>query len=196
VFTAEDGGQGLTLLRALAARVSLVLLDFMMPVLDGSQVLAVLKSEPPLAAIPVIMVSAAARQAPATGFAGIADWLSKPVEMPRLLAAVRAVLGQVERRWLCEAENRAAVKFLARRMIDAQELELAVEKELYPDVERVGRNLGAAAAQSATYKPLDALAARLVSAARAQDRTRVGGAALAVQKFLAQAALAARRQGM
>ena len=167
----------------------------MMPGLDGSQVLAVLKGDPMLAPIPVIIVSAAARQAPPTGFAGIAAWLSKPVEMPRLLDVVRGVIGQVERRWLHEIESRAAVKFLARRLVDAQELELAVEKGLYADVVRVARNLGAAGAQSPAYEPLRAIAASLMTAGRASDAAAVRAAAIDVQTFLAEAARRARRGG-
>jgi CheY-like chemotaxis protein len=195
VFTAADGVQGLTLLRTLGTSVSLVLLDYMMPGLDGSQVLAVLKGDPMLAPIPVIVVSAAARQAPATGFAGIAGWLSKPVEMPRLLEAVRGVIGQVERGWLHQVENRAEMKFLARRVVDVQELELAVDKELYRDVERVARNLGAAAGQAPVYEPLRLMTTKLTRAARAGDAAAVRAAAREVQDFVAEAARAARRGG-
>jgi two-component system chemotaxis response regulator CheY len=55
VREAENGAQALALVRA--RPVGLVMLDLVMPVLDGEGFLAALRSEPPLAGTPVIVVT-------------------------------------------------------------------------------------------------------------------------------------------
>ena len=193
IFSAADGGEGLALIRALGAKVvSLVLLDFMMPVLDGSQVLAVLKGDPALAPIPVIVVSAASRQPLATGFRGIAAWLAKPVEMHDLLGVVRDVLGTVPRTW--PGRNSAvSIRFLARRVVDAQELQIAIERALFLDIERVGRNLTAAGAQEPAFSGLVGVGTSLMRAGRARDLDAARVASGSFRDYLASAAQANRR---
>jgi CheY-like chemotaxis protein len=194
VFTAAHGGEGLALCRQLGGKaVSLVLLDFMMPVLDGSQVLSVLKGDPELEAIPVIVVSAASRQKLATGFQGIAAWLSKPVEMQDLLAAVREVLGTVTRAWSPPRNSAVSIRFLARRLVDAQELQIAIERALFLDIERVGRNLSAAGAQEPAFEGLVGVGTSLVKAARAHDLEEARNASAELQAYLVSAARANRR---
>ncbi|MCH7712261.1 MAG: response regulator [Chloroflexi bacterium] len=56
VIEAEDGGIGLD--KAISQRPDIILLDLMMPVMDGLQVLGELKAGPATQNIPVIMVSA------------------------------------------------------------------------------------------------------------------------------------------
>lgn len=56
VIEAEDGGGGLE--KALTDRPDIILLDLMMPVMDGLQVLSKLKEDPGTQKTPVIMVSA------------------------------------------------------------------------------------------------------------------------------------------
>lgn len=84
--------QGLAL--ALADPPDLVLLDIQMPGLDGYQVLAALRADPATRQVPVIAASADAMpQAVARGrAAGFADYLTKPLELAPLLAAVASAL--------------------------------------------------------------------------------------------------------
>jgi len=83
VQTAADGETGLRLARALEP--SAVLLDVMMPHMDGWAVLTALKADPELSDIPVIMVSM--MQEKRLGYSlGAADYLTKPVEWTRLKA--------------------------------------------------------------------------------------------------------------
>src|SRR5918998_6355051 len=56
VTVAEDGEQAIAMLRA--DRFDLVLLDVMMPKVDGYQVLTWAREQPALAELPVIMISA------------------------------------------------------------------------------------------------------------------------------------------
>lgn len=55
IVTAQDGEEGLRVIKA--ERPDVVLLDIEMPVLDGIDVLSVLKGDPDLAKIPVIILS-------------------------------------------------------------------------------------------------------------------------------------------
>jgi len=57
IFEASDGNQGIRLIREVMP--DLVLLDLMMPEVDGYQVLEIIKSDPALQHIPVIVITAA-----------------------------------------------------------------------------------------------------------------------------------------
>ena len=63
----------------------LVVLDMMMPLVDGSQVLASMKSDPKLSPIPVVVLSAVARERPA----GAAAFLRKPIPLQKFFDTVR-----------------------------------------------------------------------------------------------------------
>ncbi len=85
VRTATDGEEGLRLARALRPRA--ILLDVMMPRVDGWAMLSALKADQELADIPVIMVSFVQEKGLAFSL-GAADYLTKPVDWRRLKAAV------------------------------------------------------------------------------------------------------------
>ena len=81
VRTAPHGAAALPLVREL--RPAAVLLDVMMPHMDGWAVLSAMKADPELADIPVIMVTFV--QEKGLGFSlGAADYLVKPVQWARL----------------------------------------------------------------------------------------------------------------
>ncbi len=85
VKVAHDGPTGLHLARSLRPRA--VLLDVMMPRMDGWAVLSTLKADPDLADIPVIMVTLVREKGLALSL-GAADYLTKPVQWPRLKAVL------------------------------------------------------------------------------------------------------------
>ena len=87
VRAAVDGVAALAELRR-GDRPSLILLDMMMPRLDGEGFMRALRTDPSLADVPVVILTAhpgARQEATAMGAAGC---LLKPVELAELLATV------------------------------------------------------------------------------------------------------------
>jgi len=92
VRTATNGEEALFALQR-SPRPSLIMLDLMMPVMDGWKFRAHQLEDPDLASIPVIVLSArgdADRQGRALGVAGA---LSKPVDLDRLHEVLDQSLG-------------------------------------------------------------------------------------------------------
>ncbi|KTC05398.1 MULTISPECIES: putative bifunctional diguanylate cyclase/phosphodiesterase [Pseudomonas syringae group] len=91
-LTAESGEQALAMVDARAP--DLILLDIMMPGMDGYEVASVLKAGKGTANIPIIMLSALDEQgARLSGLeAGAEEYLSKPVESAELWLRVRNLL--------------------------------------------------------------------------------------------------------
>jgi len=91
-ITASSGKEGLDQIEA--RRPDLVLLDVMMPGLDGYEVCRRIRANPELAMLPVIMVTALdpARERIKGLDAGADDFLTKPVNMAELSARVRSLL--------------------------------------------------------------------------------------------------------
>ncbi len=85
---ARDGAEGLAQVRRDPP--DLVLLDVMMPVLDGWQVLRALKEEDQFQDIPVIMLTALGEERDIIRghLQGAVEYLTKPFEMKALLAAI------------------------------------------------------------------------------------------------------------
>jgi class 3 adenylate cyclase len=92
VMTAGDGLEALEKIREL--RPDLVLLDVMMPKLDGIETVKRLKADPSLPFIPVILVTAKADASEVIAGleSGGDDYLTKPVDHAALSARVRAML--------------------------------------------------------------------------------------------------------
>jgi signal transduction histidine kinase/DNA-binding response OmpR family regulator len=85
VISAKDGEEGLDTVRRLSP--AGVVLDILLPGIDGWDVLAQLKADPETAAIPVVVVSMLDERG--RGFAlGAAEYLVKPVGKEQLLAAL------------------------------------------------------------------------------------------------------------
>ncbi len=70
----------------------LILLDVNMPIMNGVELLEMLKSKPDLTAIPVIMLASPADHAvlPRISALGVASILMKPISEATLLAAVQS----------------------------------------------------------------------------------------------------------
>jgi adenylate cyclase len=92
VIAAADGEAALAVIRE--QQPDLVLLDIMMPKLDGIGAVKAMKADPGLPFIPVILVTARAdaKDVVAGLEAGADDYLTKPVDQAALMARVRAML--------------------------------------------------------------------------------------------------------
>ena len=96
VLVATDGEQGVNM--AAAERPDLILMDLRLPVLDGWEATKRIKAQPETRNIPVIALTAHAMTGDREKAleAGCDDFDTKPVEMPRLLEKVRALLPKKE----------------------------------------------------------------------------------------------------
>jgi DNA-binding response OmpR family regulator len=83
VIEAADGAQGLAAMRD--ALPCLVLLDLMMPVMDGWEMARRMAADPALSHVPICVVSAVAHRAPPEA----SHVLRKPASLAALLAVVR-----------------------------------------------------------------------------------------------------------
>jgi CheY-like chemotaxis protein len=83
VLRASNGQEALTVLQHV--RPHLVLLDLMLPILSGWEVMAAIGTDPMLRDIPVVVLSAYVDQAPQ----GVACAVSKPISISDLRAVVR-----------------------------------------------------------------------------------------------------------
>ena len=87
---AVDGEEALRALR-LGLRPAAILLDLMMPVMDGFEFRARQRSDPAIAAIPVILMTADRAVAPEVRTLDVAALLAKPARVADLLDVVARV---------------------------------------------------------------------------------------------------------
>jgi DNA-binding response OmpR family regulator len=110
--TAANGREALAEVRR--KRPDLVILDVMMPEINGFDVAAVLKNDPQTMDIPIIILSIVEDRT--RGFRlGVDRYLSKPIDMAALFKEVGALLdlGRSARRVLVVDEDASAVKMLS-----------------------------------------------------------------------------------
>jgi DNA-binding response OmpR family regulator len=94
IFWAQDGGQAVEL--AQSSQPEVILLDVMMPVLDGFQVLKQLMSDSATRDIPVIMLTARGQENDIVkGIqGGASDYVVKPFSFPELIARMNVALAR------------------------------------------------------------------------------------------------------
>jgi CheY-like chemotaxis protein len=91
VVGAANGRQGRQLLEE--TKPDLVLLDFMMPVLDGPGMLREMTAHPVFRNIPVLLLSSLPEAAAAEEARGYAAFLRKPFRLPALLRTIARLIG-------------------------------------------------------------------------------------------------------
>jgi signal transduction histidine kinase/CheY-like chemotaxis protein/HAMP domain-containing protein len=98
VIHAPSGSQGIEMLRS-GRPIDLVLMDVMMPEMDGYTITAAIREIPQFADLPVIAVTARAMQEDRDKSlaAGASDYVTKPVDTDELLACIK--------RWLRASRN-------------------------------------------------------------------------------------------
>ena len=92
VMTASDGAEAFQ--KVLHNRPDLILLDVMMPVVDGFGVLDTLKADPELSSVPIVMLTARdqARDLARGHRRGADVYLTKPLDRDELLLTVQRLL--------------------------------------------------------------------------------------------------------
>lgn len=88
IVVAANGRDAMEKLRQSAVLPGLILLDLMMPVMDGWQFRAAQTAEAAFAAIPVVLLSAHVNVREAAEKMAVAGWLKKPVDLTTLLEVV------------------------------------------------------------------------------------------------------------
>ena len=95
---ARNGSDALERLREMPSKPSVILLDVMMPVMDGWQFRLVQRTDPSLSGIPVVVLTAHGSAPEAAKEMGASAFLRKPVRLETLLATVQ--------RYCCSAGSR------------------------------------------------------------------------------------------
>ena len=87
VLFAENGKEALEIIREHVGVLSLVLLDLMMPEMDGFAVMEVMKQDPELKKIPYIVLTSEKAAEVRSLRAGAADFITKPFDQPEVILA-------------------------------------------------------------------------------------------------------------
>ena len=95
VFTASNGAEGIQ--QALKVKPHLILLDMMMPVLDGIDTCRALRNSPALKNVMIVFLSAVGNEeTQLQGYnAGADDYINKPIKMTILRSRVQAILKRI-----------------------------------------------------------------------------------------------------
>lgn len=96
VHTASDGAEALRV--AAECRPHLILLDRMMPVMDGAETCRAIRRDPVLRDTMVVFLSALSEEEQQlTGFGvGADDYLTKPIKMKLLVSRIQAILKRID----------------------------------------------------------------------------------------------------
>jgi len=119
---AVPGGEGL-LDKLAEDRPQLLLLDIMMPKVDGLQLLARMKADERFRDVPVLMISSMPPEEATVNSLGLgaADFIAKPFRVRELLARVKAHILQAQElaKARAEAESRAAIVDILHEVTDS-----------------------------------------------------------------------------
>ncbi|MBS4760818.1 MAG: response regulator transcription factor [Clostridium sp.] len=137
VETATDGLQGIKKLTSEKSDFDMVLLDVMMPNMDGWETLKAIRMNKKFANLPIIMITALnEEQKEISGLKfGADDYVVKPFILPNLLARIEALLRRSS--WQKEKVNNVDLKFVQEGEIEPL---TAREKEILKMVSQGASN--------------------------------------------------------
>ena len=94
VLTAMNGRQGLAVMAK--DHPDLVFLDYMMPVMDGADVLRAMAGDPYIDGVPVVLMSSMPEDVVAERCAGYAVFMRKPFKIAQVMTLARELLGHTD----------------------------------------------------------------------------------------------------
>ncbi|MBQ7558453.1 MAG: EAL domain-containing protein [Lachnospiraceae bacterium] len=116
VLFAENGEQALEIMEAQGPLISLVLLDLMMPVMDGFEVIELMRVNVILKEIPIIVLTSEESAEIESLQKGAADFIKKPYDMPeKILARVKRIIALYENKKLIQSTERDELTGLLTR---------------------------------------------------------------------------------
>ena len=126
VYTQPDGSSGLKVIRE--RKPDLIILDLMLPGLDGLDVCRIVKNDKDLNHIPIVMLTAKGEEEDViTGLElGADDYITKPFSMYILIARIKAIFRRMESR-STESTNLSPIA-VGPVIIDTQKYQVLVNK--------------------------------------------------------------------
>ncbi|GGC85524.1 hypothetical protein GCM10010994_49270 [Chelatococcus reniformis] len=122
ILHARNGEEAMRIARATPPDV--ITLDVVMPRVDGWSVLGMLKSDPMLAPIPVIMISIVDDRA--LGYSlGASEFMTKPIDRQRLLTVLRAVVDKPRGGLVLVVDDAPEVREFIRHVVESTGLKVA-----------------------------------------------------------------------
>ncbi len=144
---ASNGNEALALLESEPERFDAVLLDIMMPEIDGLEVLRRMKSNEALSSLPVILQTAKAREEEIEAGlkAGAFYYLTKPIKQKQLLPVIKTAVDNNARYKMLKSEIKKLAKTVAitkKWSLEIQSLEevenaTTLLANMYPDPEKM-----------------------------------------------------------
>ena len=114
VYTANSGEKGLKKAKQIIP--DIIILDIVMPDIDGWTVYKKLKSTPLLAEIPVVIITIGDYQKMAQDF-GVVDFLSKPIDWKTLSKIIEKYTPRADRRHILVVDDDATTRIILRKML-------------------------------------------------------------------------------
>jgi PAS domain S-box-containing protein len=122
VIGAQSGVEGLDLARKL--RPAMIVLDVMMPTMDGWSVLTKLKGDAELSHIPVVMLTMVNNRE--MGFSlGVDDYMLKPIDRTDFVATLRKYCNRVDKPTVLVVEDDIVTRDLLRTSLEKEEFTVA-----------------------------------------------------------------------
>lgn len=128
VEVVTNGVDALKVLERKDSNIDLILLDVMMPQMDGWETLKAIRSNPDTKYLPVIMITAVSEEHKiVSGLKyGADDYIVKPFVLPNLLARIEAILRRIK--WQEEKTPKPSVDITPREVVPLTERERDVLK--------------------------------------------------------------------
>lgn len=154
VFTANDGREALQ--RARECHPHLILLDRMMPVMDGAATCRALREDPQLKETVIFFLSALGEeQQQIEGFdAGADGYLTKPISMKLLSSRVQAILKRVQKQTPAQDQTSALTIDASRHTVTIRGEELTLPRKEFALLELLAGRPGELITREEIYEKI------------------------------------------